>query len=156
MLINVDVDAVWLVLFAMVARFFTGVYEAVWYTYTPEVYPTSVRALGFGMCSFYGKVSGLVAPFISTYVNESAGPMATTAITMCAFFIGAIAAMNLPIETKGRPLTDYVTETDNTPDEQIYEGTLRGEDVEENPAAAHHGTFADISHKEEEAPFIDK
>ena len=32
-----QVDAVWLVVFAMVARFFTGVYEAVWYTYTPEV-----------------------------------------------------------------------------------------------------------------------
>jgi len=151
MLINVNVDAMWLVVFAMVARFFTGVYEAVWYTYTPEVYPTSVRALGFGMCSFWGKVSGLVAPLVSTYVNEAAGPLATTAVTMCAFFTGAVAAMNLPVETKGRPLTDYVTEGERPVDE----GTLQGvdpsdpsdPDAEDNPSF--HG--ADSS---EQAPFI--
>jgi len=154
MLINVEVDAVWLVIFAMVARFFTGVYESVWYTYTPEVYPTSVRALGFGMCSFWAKVAGLVTPIISTYVDKSFGPMATTAITMLAFFVGAICAMNLPIETKGRPLTDYVTEGDNVDE---HAGTLEGRmpDVDQDG----HDTVTEVSdenaaQESEQAPFI--
>ena len=81
-----QVDAVWLVIFAMVARFFTGVYEAVWYTYTPEVYPTSVRSLGFGMCSFMSKVAGLIVPLVSTYTDKTSGSVATTALVMAAFF----------------------------------------------------------------------
>jgi hypothetical protein len=99
----------------------------------PEVYPTSVRSLGFGMCSFWSKVAGLLAPILSTYIDQAFGKLATTAVTSFAFIIGppiegsrirggpdepntgrlfsgAIAAMNLPLETKGRPLTDYVAE----------------------------------------------
>merc|ERR1712216_667444 len=51
MLLNANVPLGVTITFAAIVRFFTGLYEAVWYTYTPEVYPTSVRSIGVGTCA---------------------------------------------------------------------------------------------------------
>ena len=33
--------------------------------YTPEVYPTRVRALGLGMSSTVGRIGGIISPYIA-------------------------------------------------------------------------------------------
>jgi len=43
MLLNINTGSHGILLIACGVRFFTGVYEAVWYTYTPEVNPASER-----------------------------------------------------------------------------------------------------------------
>jgi nitrate/nitrite transporter NarK len=41
------------------------------YVYTPEVYPTSIRALGMGLASAVGRLGGIVTPFVAvTVLNE--------------------------------------------------------------------------------------
>merc|ERR1719231_752627 len=57
MLLNAKVPLAGILAFASVIRLFTGVYEAVWYTYTPEVYPTSVRSVGVGTCAAIAKLA---------------------------------------------------------------------------------------------------
>ena len=34
------------------------------YVYTSEVFPTEVRNIGLGMCSFSSRISGMAAPYV--------------------------------------------------------------------------------------------
>jgi len=112
MALNAESPLVVTILFATVIRFFTGVYEAVWYTYTPEVYPTSVRSIGVGTCATMAKVAGMISPLVSeVLMSGPAGSGATyraTGVSMAAFLCGTCAALMLPIETKGRGMQDYI------------------------------------------------
>eukprot|EP00117_Sycon_ciliatum_P012474 scpid66504/ scgid13529/ Organic cation/carnitine transporter 7 len=80
----------------------TGVFQAV-YVYTPEVYPTPVRAMGLGICSTVSRLGSLSTPFVAEVVLRRsliAGKLIYTAVGA----LGFIAAVFLPIETKGRAL----------------------------------------------------
>ncbi|CBY08424.1 unnamed protein product [Oikopleura dioica] len=44
--------------------FISGSFQAA-YVYTPEVYPTSMRAVGLGACSGFARVGALITPFIA-------------------------------------------------------------------------------------------
>lgn len=46
---------------AMLSFFMNGVYASI-YAYTPEVYPTVIRAQGVGAASAFGRVGGIAAP----------------------------------------------------------------------------------------------
>jgi len=112
MLLNMKGSIGVILFIAALVRFFVGMYEAVWYTYTPEVYPTSVRQVGVGCCSMFAKLAGMVSPVVSELVMS--GPVGSgatyraTGLSMAAFFIGAVAAVSLPLETRGRGLQDFV------------------------------------------------
>ena len=41
-----------------------GVFQAL-FVYTPEVYPTKVRALGLGTGSTFGRIGGIMVPYIA-------------------------------------------------------------------------------------------
>ncbi|QDZ18778.1 MFS general substrate transporter [Chloropicon primus] len=74
------------------------------YVYTPEVYPTSSRAFGLGLCSAVARIAGIIVSYIS-FANESASEAASAVLvySLCSF-AGAVISMCLPIETKGRRL----------------------------------------------------
>ncbi|MCG4607475.1 hypothetical protein L0O74_14205, partial [Bifidobacterium longum] len=38
------------------------------YTYTPEQYPTNIRAFGSGWASAIGRMGGIVAPIVVTHM----------------------------------------------------------------------------------------
>ena len=61
----------WLVIaLALVGRFMTTyIYSAV-YIYTPELYPTSIRAAALSFCSTASKFGGVLAPYIILLVNK--------------------------------------------------------------------------------------
>ncbi|WAR02689.1 SVOP-like protein [Mya arenaria] len=54
-----------LTFFLFVARaLISGAFQAA-YVYTPEVYPTSMRAIGLGSCSGMARVGAIVTPFVA-------------------------------------------------------------------------------------------
>ena len=88
----------------IVRAFVAGVFQVA-FVYTPEVYPTEVRALGLGVCNMAARVGGILTPIVGQvlfYANSyiSIGLYAGS----CVVF--SILSMLLPIETKGRPLQD--------------------------------------------------
>ena len=48
----------------MIRAFASGVFQAI-YVYTPEVYPTSVRAFALGSCSAFARVGAIATPYIA-------------------------------------------------------------------------------------------
>ncbi|XP_065902879.1 synaptic vesicle 2-related protein-like isoform X2 [Dysidea avara] len=84
----------------LAAGFFMSVY-----LYTPEVYPTAIRAFGLSLCSAMSRMGGMTAPFIAQTIvpyNEN------IAIGLCLGLgvLASIACLLLPVETKGRALRD--------------------------------------------------
>ncbi|KAF5308161.1 hypothetical protein FQR65_LT06341 [Abscondita terminalis] len=98
---------VYLTLMLFVARaIIAGVFQAA-YVYTPEVYPTSLRAVGVGTCSAMARLGAMITPYVAQVLLKSSVVLATT-VYAAAAILAAIACMILPIETKGRELTDNV------------------------------------------------
>ena len=91
------------------------------YSYTPEVYPTDVRASGSGWASAFGRIGAFIAPFIvpalyEMYDSDTGFTMvfavltATFAIVFAiltaVFVIVALTVAFIGKETKGVELTD--------------------------------------------------
>lgn len=81
------------------------------YTYTSEVYPTSCRATGMGLCSTLTRLGGTVTPLIGEALLSQAYfiPFLTYGV---ALGLCGVLALFLPYETLGRELTDFVGERD--------------------------------------------
>ena len=76
------------------------------YVYTPEVYPTTSRAFGLGLCSSVARVAGIIVSYIS-FSSESASEAAGAVfVYSMAAFLGAVLSFCLPYETKGVALND--------------------------------------------------
>lgn len=85
----------------IVRAFSAGVYQTI-YVYTPEVYPTNVRALAMGYCSSVSRVGLVVVPFVPVFLQTS--DYATLSLYSAFSLVLAVLALLLPIETKGRAL----------------------------------------------------
>lgn len=80
------------------------------YVYTPEVYPTTSRAFGLGLCSAVARIAGIIVSYIS-FSNESASSAASAVLIYAlGAYMGAVLSMCLPYETKGRKLEDNAEE----------------------------------------------
>ncbi|EYC04008.1 hypothetical protein Y032_0090g2363 [Ancylostoma ceylanicum] len=86
-----------------VARaFISGAFQCA-YVYTPEVYPTTLRAVGLGASSAMARIGAIVTPFVAQVASGKSlslpiGIYGTTAL------LGLIASLSLPIETRGRKM----------------------------------------------------
>ncbi|PZE21709.1 MFS transporter [Paenibacillus xerothermodurans] len=75
------------------------------YAYTPELYPTAVRSTGVGLAASFGRVGGVVAPFlVGTLVTAGVGIQGIFIMFFVAILIGALAVFVLGKETKGQEL----------------------------------------------------
>lgn len=75
------------------------------YTYTPELYPASLRAFGSGWASAIGRVGGIVAPLVVTSMMSLHNAFHSIfAMFTAVMFTIAILVMILGEETKGKPL----------------------------------------------------
>lgn len=75
------------------------------YTITPELYPTEVRATGMGWASAMARVAGIIAPTLGGALLAYSLPLALSVYAM-AFVVGAVAALLIREEPRGRRLDD--------------------------------------------------
>ena len=80
------------------------------YSYTPEVYPTDIRASGSGWASAFGRVGALIAQIVvpavySMYTGDERFTMVFIVLTVC-FVAVALTVAAIGRETKGAELED--------------------------------------------------
>lgn len=77
------------------------------YTYTPEMYPTSIRALGSGWAAGFGRIGGMLAPMLVGVLLAHGAEM-NLIFAMFAFVFVAVSAvvMGLGIESKQKSLEE--------------------------------------------------
>lgn len=85
----------------------TGTFTVV-YIYAPEVYPTSIRSTGFGAASSFARIGGVLCPVIAVGLVKSCRRALAISLFEVVILSAGIAALFLPIETKGRALSDVV------------------------------------------------
>jgi MFS transporter, putative metabolite:H+ symporter len=89
----------------LLSFFMNGTYAGV-YAYTPEVFPTDVRATGTGMASSIGRLGAIAAPILVGYVYPLLGFPGVFGATTLVLLVGALAVVLMGVQTKGRSLED--------------------------------------------------
>src|ERR671910_105118 len=93
---------------AMLMSFFAlGAWGAL-YAWTPELYPTEIRATGVGWASGMSRIAGILAPILGGILFGVA-TTASGSLWAAAFVLGGIVVFLLGVETKRRALSDTVS-----------------------------------------------
>jgi len=92
---------------AALMSFFTLGAWGVLYAYTPELYPTEIRATGMGWASGMTRIAGAIAPILGGWLISISLVVALTLYAV-AFVIGAATVFLLGHETRGKPLLETV------------------------------------------------
>jgi putative MFS transporter len=82
-----------------------GSVNAVLYLYTPEIYPTRMRALGTGAATCWLRLASAAGPVLVGYLVAHSGTAAVFLMFAGAGAIGAVAAMAM-LETRNRALEE--------------------------------------------------
>jgi len=82
-----------------------GSINAVLYLYTPEIYPTRMRAIGTGSATCWLRLSSAVGPLLVGYLVAAKGTHAVFLMFAGAGVVGALAAAFM-LETRNRRLED--------------------------------------------------
>ncbi len=81
------------------------------YSYTPEVYPTDIRATGTGWAAAFGRIGAFIAPFIVPVLygqfGAESGFVFVFAVLTVAFIIVALVMALFGRETKQIPLAEH-------------------------------------------------
>ena len=82
-----------------------GSVNAVLYLYTPEIYPTRMRAIGTGAATCWLRLASAAGPLLVGYLVAQSGTAAVFLMFAAAGIIGAIAA-TVMLETRNRRLEE--------------------------------------------------
>ena len=82
-----------------------GSVNAVLYLYTPEIYPTRMRALGTGAATCWLRLASAAGPLLVGYLVDAKGASSVFLMFAAAGVIGALAATRM-LETRNRRLED--------------------------------------------------
>ncbi len=82
-----------------------GSVNAVLYLYTPEIYPTRMRALGTGAATCWLRLASAAGPVFVGYLVAASGTAAVFLMFAVAGVIGAAAALGM-LETRNRKLEE--------------------------------------------------
>jgi putative MFS transporter len=93
---------------AAVAYGVVGSINAVLYLYTPEIYPTRMRAIGTGLATSWLRIASAVGPAIVGYMVARQGIRSVFAMFAIVAALGAWAAAGM-IETGGRKLEEIAS-----------------------------------------------
>ena len=96
------------ILLATLAYGVVGSVNAVLYLYTPEIYPTRMRAIGTGLATSWLRIASAVGPTVVGYMVGAQGINAVFLMFGIVAVIGAVAATQM-IETVGRKLEDIAS-----------------------------------------------
>jgi putative MFS transporter len=90
---------------AVLSFFLNGTYAGV-YSYTPEVFPTWIRATGTGLSSAFGRVGSILAPTIIGLSAASLGFAGVFGLTTAVLAVGVACVLVFGLATAGRSLED--------------------------------------------------
>lgn len=93
---------------AVLMSFFTLGAWGVIYAYTPELYPTEIRATGMGAASGMTRIAGAIAPTLGGLLLPISLVMALSLYAI-SFIIGGLAVFLLGKETRDQPLSETIT-----------------------------------------------
>ena len=85
-----------------------GSVNAVLYLYTPEIYPTRMRAIGTGLATCWLRLASAVGPLLVGVAVSAKGTQAVFLMFATVAAVGAIAATRM-IETRARRLEEIAT-----------------------------------------------
>jgi len=88
---------------AILSFFLNGCYAGL-YAYTPESFPTSIRATGCGFASAFGRVGSIMAPSIIGIFSASLGFAGVFTMTTSVLAIGVLVLLAWGVDTKGYSL----------------------------------------------------
>ncbi|GFR89934.1 organic cation transporter protein [Elysia marginata] len=114
MLLNDDAD--WIIMgLSNLGKFcISAAFNTMW-LYTSELLPTSARQSGIGICSFVGRIGGMISPYIASLDNVIGGHLGEAA-PLFLFGAAAVAAGALCLllpETTRRNLPETVEEAES-------------------------------------------
>lgn len=89
--------------------FFTLGAWGVLYAYTPELYPTEIRATCMGAASGMTRIAGALAPTLGAYLLGTS-LVAALSLYAVAFVVGAITTYVMGTETRDVPLAEVLPE----------------------------------------------
>ncbi|MGA2963349.1 MAG: MFS transporter [Candidatus Korobacteraceae bacterium] len=95
-----------LYIYGALLQFFTYAMWSAVYAYTPELYPTRMRAGGCGLASSIGRVGALLGPYILGSVLQYHGVSAVFKVAATIFAIAALVVILFGAETKGKILEE--------------------------------------------------
>ncbi len=96
-----------LLIFGSAMSFFNLGAWGVIYTYTPELYPTSIRALGSGWAAGFGRIGGMLAPMFVGVLLANGAPMNLIfAMFASVFVLISVIVLSLGIESKQKSLEE--------------------------------------------------
>ncbi|WP_321784785.1 MFS transporter [Burkholderia pyrrocinia] len=81
------------------------------YAYTPEVFPTHLRATGMGTASAFGRLGAICSPMLVGYIYPLWGFAGVFGMTTTILLIGALAVIFLGVSTTGKTLEE-ITEAE--------------------------------------------
>lgn len=90
----------------ILTSFFVSGIFAINNVYTPEQYPTSVRATGAGWAQTLSRFGSALAPLIIGYLFPFLGTSGVCTTLAGAFVLAAAAVLILGEETRGKPLEE--------------------------------------------------
>ena len=85
--------------------FLNGTYAGV-YAYTPEVFPTWLRATGVGMSSSFGRIGSISAPIIIGVFAAQWGFVGVFGMTTSVLAVGVVCTLLFAVRTAGRSLEE--------------------------------------------------
>ena len=94
-----------LMLLGTLAYGIVGSVNAVLYLYTPEIYPTRMRAVGTGLATFWLRLASAIAPTLVALLVEARGVALVFLMFAGVALLGSAASTQM-IETRNRRLED--------------------------------------------------
>ena len=77
------------------------------YTYTPELYPTAIRALGSGWAAGFGRIGGMLAPMLVGVLLAHGAPINIIFVMFASVFVVvSVIVLSLGIESKKKSLEE--------------------------------------------------
>ncbi|MCR5833220.1 MAG: MFS transporter [Selenomonadaceae bacterium] len=103
-----DADsAIAILLWGAAMSFFNLGAWGVIYTYTPELYPTSIRALGSGWAAGFGRIGGMIAPLLVGVLLANDAMIELIFVMFASVFvIISVIVLSLGIESKRKSLEE--------------------------------------------------
>ena len=96
-----------LLMFGAAMSFFNLGAWGVIYTYTPEQYPTAIRALGSGWAAGFGRIGGMLAPMlVGVMLVQGIGMNMIFAMFASVFVLISAIVMALGVESKNKTLEE--------------------------------------------------